>query len=259
MTTTLDTALSRLRNADPAAATPVDLLGTDPHALAMLTQILGSAGDHSLAQPNRTRHRRGRRLAIAGALVAAMAVTAVAGVVAMPWSDGQVSSAAYAVTRNADGTVDVTVRWRQLHDPDALNAQLRQAGVRAAVMLYSAPGQCRTPVRSDPAYSTLHFDMRQHPELANDPHALAAYLRSQAPWIDHAQQSGEPDDGSVFTIHPDAIPSGDQLLILPRWDRTQGATTDDTLELRWLIVPTLPQCVPGPEDSIMTTNGIEPR
>src|SRR6266545_1734436 len=185
MTTTLDTALSRLRNADPAAA---------------------------------------------------MAVTAVAGVVAMPWSDGQVSSAAYAVTRNADGTVDVTVRWRQLHDPDALNAQLRQAGVRAAVMLYSAPGQCRTPVRSDPAYSTLHFDMRQHPELANDPH-----------------------DGSVFTIHPDAIPSGDQLLILPRWDRTQGATTDDTLELRWLIVPTLPQCVPGPEDSIMTTNGIEPR
>jgi len=259
MTTTLDSALSRLRNADPAAATPVDALETDPHARVLLTQILGSADDHSLAQSKRTRRRRIRRLALAGVLAAAMAVTALAGVIPMPWSHGQMSSAAYAVTRNADGTVDVTVRWNQLHNPDALNARLRGAGVRAAVMLYSAPGQCRTPVASDPAYSTSHVDMRQHPELANDPHALAAYLRSLTPWIEHAQQSGKGDDVSVFTIHPDAIPGGDQLLILPRWDRTQGATTDDTLELRSLIVPVLPQCVPSPEDSILTRNGIEPR
>jgi hypothetical protein len=259
MTMTLDAALSRLRNADPAAAAPVDTLGTDPHTLAMLTQILGSAGDRSVAAPSRTRRRRIRRLALAGAVVAAVAVTAVAAVVPMPWSHGQMSSAAYAVTKNADGTVGVTVRWNQLRDPGALNAQLRRAGVRAAVMLYSAPGQCRTPVLSDPAYSTLRLDMRQHPELANDPHALAAYLRSLTPWIDHPQQSGEPEDVSVFTIHPDAIPSGDQLLILPQWHRTEGARTDDTLELRSLIVPALPHCVPSPEDSIMTRNGIEPR
>lgn len=258
MTTTLDAALSRLRMADPAAATPVDALETDPHAPAMLTQILGLA-DHGVAQPDRTRRRRIRRLALAGALTVAVVVTAVAGVVPMPWSHGQASSAAYAVTKNADGTVEVTVRWSQLHHPDALNARLRRVGVRAAVMLYSAPGQCRSLVRSDPAYSVWHLDMRQHPELANDPRALAAYLRSLAPWIDHAQQSGKRNDVSVFTIHPDAIPSGDQLLILPRWDRTQGATTDDTLQLRWLIVPALPQCVPSPEDSILTRNGIEPR
>jgi len=151
------------------------------------------------------------------------------------------------------------VHWNQLHHPDALNTRLRQAGVRAAVMLYSAPGQCRTPVPSDPAYSTLRLDMRQHPELANDPHALAAYLRSLTPWIEHAEQPGKGAGVSVFTIHPDAIPSDDELLILPRWDRPEGATTDDILELRSLIVPALPQCVPSPEDSILTRNGIEPR
>jgi hypothetical protein len=107
--------------------------------------------------------------------------------------------------------------------------------------------------------AALRLDMRKHPELANDPRALAMYLRSLTPWIDHPLQSGEPEDVSVFTIHPDAIPSGDQLLILPQWHPTEGGTTDDPLELRSLIVPALPQCVPSPEDSIMTSNGIEPR
>src|SRR5262245_45680525 len=242
MTTTLDTALSRLRNADPAAATPMDTPGVDPYAQAMLAQILGSA-DRGSGQPDRTRRRRIRRLALAGALAAAVAVPVVAGVIPMPWSDGRVSSAAYAVTRNPDGTVGVTVHWKQLRDPDALNARLRRAGVRGAVMLYSAPGQCRTPLVFDPASPTGHLDMRQHPELANDPRALAAYLRSLTPWIEHNQQPGRGAGVSVLTIHPDAIPAGDQLLILPRWDRPQGATTD-ALELRSLIVRALPRCVP---------------
>src|SRR6266536_3273866 len=103
-------------------------------------------------------------------------------------------SAAYAVTKNPDGTVDVTVRWNQLHDPDALNARLRQAGVRAAVMLYSAPRRCRATVALDPTYSTLHVDLRQHPELAKHPRALVAYLRSQEPWIQYdRQRSGDLD------------------------------------------------------------------
>lgn len=259
MTTTLEAALSRLRNADPADATPADALETAPHARAMLTQILGAADDRSLAEPNRARRRRIRRLALAGALAAAVVVTAVAGVIPMPWSHGQASSAAYAVTEKADGTVDVTVRWSQLHNPDALNARLRRAGVRAGVMLYSAPGACRTPVAWDRAHTIMPLDMRQHPEFANDRRGLIAYLRSLEPWIDyHPQRSGDRNDVSVFTIHPDAIPSGDQLLILPRWDRPQGATTD-ALELRSLIVLALPHCVPSPEDSVLTSNGIEPR
>jgi hypothetical protein len=59
-------------------------------------------------------------------------MTADGGVISMPWCNGRVSSAAYAVTSNADGGVGVTVRWSQLRDPDALNAQLRRAGVRVA-------------------------------------------------------------------------------------------------------------------------------
>src|SRR6266540_1214674 len=125
------------------------------------------------------RRRRIPRLALAGAVVAAVAATEIAGVIPVPWWHGQAPSAAYAVTKNPDGTVDVTVRWNQLHDPDALNARLRQAGVRAAVMLYSAPRRCRATVALDPTYSTLHVDLRQHPELAKHPRALVAYLRSQ--------------------------------------------------------------------------------
>jgi hypothetical protein len=142
---------------------------------------------------------------------------------------------------------------------DVLVSEMAAAGVRAAAMLYSAPGQCHTAVATDPAHTTMHLDLRQHPELANDPAALAAYLRSLTPWIDQPPQPGDPDDIAVFTIHPDAIPSGDQLLILPRFDRTDGATTDDEVEVRSLLVPALPPCVPRPEESVYTSNGIEPR
>ncbi len=258
MSMTLEAALSRLRNADPATATPVEALETDPQALVVLAQILSSADDRGLARPDRSR-RRIRRLVVAGAAIAAVAVTALAGVIPLPWSHGRAFMAAYAVTRNADGTVDVTVRWNQLHDPSALNVQLRRAGVRAAVMLYSAPGQCRATVALDPAYSTFHVDLRQHPELANDRRRFLAYLRSLEPWIDYdRQRTSDPNHFSVFTIHPDAIPSGDQLLVLPQWLPTEGARTE-SLVLRSLIVPTLPRCVPSPEDSIMTRNGIQPR
>ncbi|HZD69882.1 MAG TPA: hypothetical protein VFA45_13535, partial [Actinomycetes bacterium] len=116
MTAKLETALSRLRNADPAAATPLDAQGEDPHARAMLTEILHTSGDRAVAVPNRTR-RRAHRLALAGAVVAALALSAVAGVVSMPWSHGRVSSAAYAVTKHADGTVGVTIHWNQLRHP----------------------------------------------------------------------------------------------------------------------------------------------
>jgi hypothetical protein len=38
----------------------------------------------------------------------------------------------------------------------------------------------------------------------------------------------------------------------------EGAKTE-ALELRSLIVAALPRCVPSPEDSIRTRNGIQPR
>jgi hypothetical protein len=255
MKTSLDTALARLREADPM---PADTTRPDAHGPALLVRILDSAGDHTVAAPDRRRRRsRPARLALAGAVAAAAAAALVAGVLPLPWSTGRVSSTAYAVTEHPDGTVDVTVHWNELRDPDALNTQLRQAGVRAAVMLYSAPRQCTTPVPLDPAYSVFHVDLREHPELANDPHAFQAYMDSLTPWIDTPpERSGDPDDMSVFTIHPDEIPSGDQLLILPRWLPPEGGTSD-ALELRTLIVPALPPCVPSPEESVLTRDAIE--
>jgi hypothetical protein len=182
MTTNLETAPSRLRNADPAAATRSTPRG-GPARAGDADQDPALAATAPWPHPNRTR-RRGRRLARAGALVTALALSAVAGVVSMPWSHGRMSSVAYAVTQNADGTVGLTIHWNQRRHPDALNARLRRAGVRAAVMLYSAPGQCRTAVRTDPAHTIMRLDLRRHPELAYDPQALAAHLRSQTRgWI----------------------------------------------------------------------------
>jgi hypothetical protein len=258
MTTTLHAALARLRNADPAEVAPPDDPATDPRARAMLTQVLQSAGGDSPARPDPAQ-RRPRRLVLAGAVVTAVVATAVASVVPVPWSHGRAPAAAYAVTKHADGTVGVTIHWNQLRDPNGLNAQLRQAGVRAAVMLYAAPGQCRTPVALDPAHSVFRLDLRRHPELRNDPKALAAYLQAQTPWVSHPAQPGDPDDVAVLTIHPGAIPRGDQLLILPQWAPTKGARGNGPVGFRALIVRELPRCVPAPEDSITTSNGIRPR
>jgi hypothetical protein len=258
VTTTLDAALARLRNADPAAVTPADDPATNPRAQRMLTQILQSAGGNSPARPGRARPRL-RRVVLAGAVVAALAATAVASVVPMPWSHGRAPAAAYAVTKHADGTVGVTIHWNQLRDPDGLNAQLRQAGVRAAVMLYAAPGRCRTPVTLDRAYSTGRLDLRRHPELQHNPTALTAYLKSQTPWISQPAQPGDRDNVAVFTIHPDAIPRGDQLLILPQWTPTKSARANGPVGFRALIVRELPRCVPSPTDSITTSNAIRAR
>ena len=79
------------------------------------------------------------RLALAGGLAAMAAVAAIAGV--FFFSAG--TTAAYAVTKNADGSV--TVQIDSLTDAAGLQAQLQAAGVSAVVVYLPAGKVCQRP------------------------------------------------------------------------------------------------------------------
>jgi hypothetical protein len=83
--------------------------------------------------------RCGPRLALAGGLAAVLAAAVTAGVVVL--SAG--TQAAYAVTRNADGTI--TVEIDSLTDAAGLQAKLQEAGVNAVVEYLPAGKMCRQP------------------------------------------------------------------------------------------------------------------
>lgn len=85
---------------------------------------------------------RGRhvpRLALAGAVAVSLAVAAVVGVFVL--SAG--TQAAYAVTKNADGSV--TVEIDSLSDAAGLEAKLRAAGVPAVVEYLPIGKTCKQP------------------------------------------------------------------------------------------------------------------
>jgi hypothetical protein len=82
---------------------------------------------------------RGRRLVFAGGLAAVLAASASAGVFVLSAS----TQAAYAVTKNADGTV--TVEIDSLTDAAGLQAKLRAAGVNAVVEYLPAGKMCKQP------------------------------------------------------------------------------------------------------------------
>jgi len=253
MNTTTKAARARLRSAYPAWTLPVP----DPRdvmALAMLERILAAPASDGPA-----RHRRPtrRRLVLAGVVAVTAATGLTVGVVAMPWSGGHPAAAAYAVTKHVDGSVSVTVRWDELRDPAALNAELARQRARTVVMPRSAEGQFTIGFATDPAYSgPVRINFEEHPEL-RDPTKFKAYLDALSPWIDYVAGSG---DGAVVTIHPDKIPADDTLLIPYEFvpsHPTQASRT--ALGFTSMLVPEVPACVPSDADSVYTRTGVEVR
>ncbi len=96
-----------------------------------------------VAQPVDRRQRRslwrGPRLVLAGGLAAVLAAAVSAGVFFL--SAG--TQAAYAVTKNADGTV--TVEIDSISDAAGLQAKLQAAGVNAVVQYLPAGKACKQP------------------------------------------------------------------------------------------------------------------
>ncbi len=106
----------------------------DAEGRATLERILADRGPATA--PTRKEPHRRRRLAI-GAAMAATAGAAVA-IVGLPGTNHGGAPAAWAVTRNADGSV--TVKISDYRDPAGLQAKLRAAGLRAEVG--TLPKQC---------------------------------------------------------------------------------------------------------------------
>ncbi len=104
----------------------------DAEGRATLERILADR----VPAPTQKAPRRRRRVAI-GAAVAATAGAAVA-IVGLPGTNHSGAPAAWAVTKNADGSVSVKIS--DYRDPAGLQARLRAAGLRAEVG--TLPKQC---------------------------------------------------------------------------------------------------------------------
>jgi hypothetical protein len=173
MTDVLDLLLA----ADPAPAT----VGYPPTVIA--ANVAAIVGGPVEADPIRTSHR-GRHVVYASAAVAALAVLATSfSVIDWPGSDGATASAAYAITKKSDGSVGVVVRWNELKDPASLQADLRAAGVPAAVIVESAPGGCsvRPPRTIDVGIGLLTNE--------------------------------RPTSGQAFTINPRVLPAATTIVL----------------------------------------------
>ncbi|MEN3539852.1 hypothetical protein AAH991_32415 [Microbispora sp. ZYX-F-249] len=82
----------------------------------------------------RTRRIVGLSAAVAGAAAAATAVVMLT---------GMTGSAAYAVSKGSDGTVDVQIN--SFVDPDGLEAELAEAGIKSVVDYLPAGQTCKQP------------------------------------------------------------------------------------------------------------------
>lgn len=118
------------------------------------------------------RRRRAPRLLLGGA-----ATTAAVGLAVLLVAGGGGVAPAFAVDRQSDGTVTVTIS--RLSDAAGLQAQLRAAGI-PAVIDYTPPGKaCREP-RGRPA--ARRRGRRAPPAPCLAPRITRRPLRSRATW-----------------------------------------------------------------------------
>lgn len=112
--------------------------------LVELREVVAERPAPSAAPPPRRRRRPTPRLVLTGAATAAVAAGAL--IVAL---GGDSTAPAFAVERQADGNVTVTIH--RLSDADDLQRQLRAAGI-PAVVDYTPPGKaCRQPRGAAPS------------------------------------------------------------------------------------------------------------
>ncbi|WP_067185083.1 hypothetical protein [Microtetraspora niveoalba] len=112
-----------------------------PGARELRAAIMAEGRDADVREPRRVRRSRPRRLVLGLAAAAALATGAVLGPGLL--QDGHGVSAAYAVTKDADGIVHIEVR--DFRDAAGLQKRLRDLGVPAVVDYVPAGKKCREP------------------------------------------------------------------------------------------------------------------
>lgn len=164
---------------------------------------------------------------VAGAVVLAVTASAPAG--RRPGPQGGVHLAAWTVTRQADGAVQVTIR--ELTDPAGLQSKLRTEGLPASVTLIGHKNPACRPYPASPALLHRVFShtfeytgpARQDPPATTPPQGGMAF---------------------VLVIHPSALPSGAGVQIAsvfspPSHGRQGGGT------LQRFLVYASPGCTSG--------------
>jgi hypothetical protein len=159
------------------------------------------------------RRVRWPQLAVSGAAVAAIAVTL--SVVLPGGADGTFATKAWAVERNPNGTVTVTVTVdQQFQDPAGLQRALREDGVIAYVQMN---GTVKGPLGGELACSYAHLDKapaatqmavitsNQTPAESNQ-RATGGIASNQTPVA--TNRPGQ----ATWTIHPSAMPRGSSIL-----------------------------------------------
>ncbi|GIH18861.1 hypothetical protein [Rugosimonospora africana] len=236
-----DSALARLRAADPAPARP-DV--QSPGARAMLDRVLSEKAvtenavtekvvTEKLVRPPAGFSTAGRRVAIGAAGAAAIVAVSALAVVA-PWSPGQPASA-YTVDKGPDGSVYVTVRLAQLKDPAKLNAELIRARANTLVMHMVPERRCATQPAIDAAF-----------QLPSDATAEQRAAQKAKLPLTYELRGGEVS----IDIQPSRIPSGDTLVI--GYEFLSGPRGRTSL-VRPVVVSAVPPCLAGPEAGALPT------
>jgi len=206
MTSRTTLAASLTRAANPIDGNAYETAWSDAEGRAALDRILADNGPAGApAKPHRTR----RRLML-GAAVAAAAGAAVA-IVGIPGTNHNGTPAAWAVTKNADGTV--TVKISDYVDPEGLQRKLRQAGLRADVV--TLPPSCvpRTPGGVFVAVEGDTFA---------PPYDVASFITvNGVPLFGSAPYSGTEPQALEF--RPSELPPQDTVTIGFPADKTGGA------------------------------------
>lgn len=185
----VDTAISRLRAADPAL-TAVEPLTTA--ADIRQRAIFQVSDDHDAVTRTRESRRRmvSKRAKMVPAAVALAAAAAVTPALLGPSAPAAFDSRAYAVHPHPDGSIELIFNEQeffQAEDAAKLGAVLTEAGLPATVLVGSAAGTCHQP---------------------------------QVEAVQNAKVGGlitgiDVVDGKrIITLQPDAMPGGTQLLVV---------------------------------------------
>jgi hypothetical protein len=198
---------------------------------AVLDRVEGALRGADAAPARGPRRRRRRRILIAGGIVTAAAAAAIAVPAVLPGgTNGSFITKAWAVERNADGSVTFSTS-KQFDDPAGLRRALKATGVTAFVVINRL---IDTPAST--------YDACDYAVADFAPQAVQKAVVTLGGHVD--APPGQVVVWPTWTLHPAAMPRGSALLIaswrpVNRHDPSAGAMIPMVLR-----TDRLPACVP---------------
>jgi len=218
MNSRTDIATTLARAANPAERDTTSPAWADPEGKAAFERIIADPRTDSVRahRPPRLRRRLGVGAALAGAAGAAVAI------VGLPGASHHGTPSAWAVTKNANGSVTITVR--DYRDLPELQAKLRAAGIRANVTTISdhcaghLPDGVLESARFNGNLSTFTDGHTWQRLFAGSPGYVTegpgSVLAIQVSGADTEPMTDSPfPDHISFTVNPNELPPADTIIV----------------------------------------------